>query len=165
MIASVSTLPSVIGYQDILKRFTPSASSENVGIELTYRSHLRYCFFCYNDRKTRNTAVFGGYRALLEDIALIQTLSVMLTGGEPIVHPHYFDIGPMTRASAVSRAVRPNGQMLARAQTKRLRRSEPHGGSAFEYPADSPDMLVDALMEAGYGVHLANTRRWWSPAG
>lgn len=42
----------------------------------------------------------------------MQTLFLMLTGGEPMIHPHFFDIGNMTRELGFVVRIRTNGHIL-----------------------------------------------------
>lgn len=110
----------------------------DVTVELTYRCNLD-CFYCYNDRGKRGrTLSLGQYRALFEDLARMQTMFVMLTGGEPMVHPHFFEIGRITRELGFVVRVRTNGHTLnARNVGRLLNEVEPyvvevtlHGASA-----------------------------------
>ena len=77
------------------------------------RCHLD-CFFCYNDRNRPGTPLsVEQYRTLLEDLARMQTMFVMLTGGEPMVHPHFFEIGRMTKELGFVTRVRTKGHTLS----------------------------------------------------
>jgi molybdenum cofactor biosynthesis enzyme MoaA len=60
------------------------------------------------------------YRALLEDLARMQTLFLMLTGGEPMIHPHFFEIGRMTKELGFVVRVRTNGHTLYPRNVERL---------------------------------------------
>jgi MoaA/NifB/PqqE/SkfB family radical SAM enzyme len=50
----------------------------------------------------------------------MQTLFLMLTGGEPMVHPHFFEIGRMSRELGFVVRVRTNGHTLHRRNIERL---------------------------------------------
>jgi mycofactocin biosynthetic radical S-adenosylmethionine protein MftC len=109
-----------------------------VTLELTYSCNLD-CFYCYNDRGRPGTPLsLAQYRVLLEDLARLQTLFLMLTGGEPMIHPHFFDIGNMARELGFVVWIRTNGHLLDPRNVERLLREvEPysvevtlHGASA-----------------------------------
>jgi MoaA/NifB/PqqE/SkfB family radical SAM enzyme len=92
----------------------------DVTLELTYRCNLD-CFYCYNDReKLGKPLSLAQYRTLLVDLARMQTLFLMLTGGEPMVHPHFFEIGRMTKELGFVVRVRTNGHTLYPRNVERL---------------------------------------------
>lgn len=94
----------------------------DVTVELTYACNLD-CFYCYNDRAKQGTPLsLAQYRSLFEDLARLQTLFVMLTGGEPMVHPHFFEIGAMTKELGFVVRIRTNGHTLHRRNVERLKR-------------------------------------------
>ena len=108
-----------------LKRALPQARKHrilhDVTLELTYKCNLE-CFFCYNDlNKTGKLLSLSQYRTLLEDLARMQTLHLMLTGGEPMVHPHFFEIGQFTRELGFVTRIRTNGHSLSPRNCERIR--------------------------------------------
>ncbi|MCM1500070.1 MAG: radical SAM protein [Clostridium sp.] len=57
-------------------------------VELTEACNLR-CKFCYNSQKPRyNERIFE----ILEKLAKQGVMQINLTGGEPLMHPHFFEI-------------------------------------------------------------------------
>ena len=52
----------------------------------------------------------------------MQTLYLMLTGGEPMLHPHFFEIGNMARELGFVTRVRTNGHSLGQRNAERLYR-------------------------------------------
>lgn len=92
----------------------------SVSLELTYNCDLD-CAFCYNNRSRHGTPLaVSEYRTLLSDLGRMQTLFVMLTGGEPMVHPAFFEIGRMTRELGFVVRVRTNGNTLDPRNVDRL---------------------------------------------
>ena len=92
----------------------------DVSLELTYKCNLD-CFFCYNDRDKQGAMLsLQQYRVLLEDLAQMQTLYLMLTGGEPMVHPHFFEIGQMAKDLGFAVRIRTNGHSLSKQNVARL---------------------------------------------
>jgi len=126
-------------YRDtVMKAVRANRLLHDVTLELTYRCNLD-CFYCYNDHDRKGKPLsLAQYRVLLEDLARMQTLFLMLTGGEPMVHPHFFDIGNMTRELGFVVRIRSNGHLLTPRNIERLLREvEPytvevtlHGASA-----------------------------------
>ena len=101
-------------YRDtILRQVREQRVLHEATLELTYRCNLD-CFYCYNDRKQAGKPLsLDQYRILLADLARMQTLFLMLTGGEPMIHPHFFEIGRMARDLGFVIRVRTNGHTLS----------------------------------------------------
>ena len=94
---------------EILRKVRDQRILFDVSLELTYSCNLD-CFFCYNDRaKPGKPLSLDQYEILLKDLAGMQTMFLMLTGGEPMVHPHFFEIGAMARELGFVVRVRTNG--------------------------------------------------------
>ncbi len=108
-------------YSDsILRTIRARRLLHDVTLELTYQCNLN-CFYCYNDREKQGTPLsLAQYRTLLEDLASMQTLFLMLTGGEPMIHPHFFEIGSMCRELGFVVRVRTNGYTLFPRNIERL---------------------------------------------
>ena len=109
-------------YQTVIQqRIREQRILHDVTLELTYQCNLD-CFYCYNDREKQGKPLsLGQYRQLLADLADMQTLFLMLTGGEPMVHPYFFDIGRAARDLGFVTRVRTNGHSLNRKQADRLK--------------------------------------------
>ncbi len=109
-------------YRDrILHRIRKQRILHTVSLELTFQCNL-HCFFCYNDRqKTGRPLSLAQYETLLRDLADMQTLFLMLTGGEPMLHPHFFEIGSMTREHGFVVRIRTNGHLLGKEAAARLK--------------------------------------------
>jgi len=106
---------------EILRKVREQRILHDVSLELTYACNLD-CFFCYNDRdKLGKPLSLAQYERLLEDLARMQTLYLMLTGGEPMVHPHFFAIGRKARELGFVTRVRTNGHSLNRRMAERVR--------------------------------------------
>ena len=93
----------------------------SVLIELTYRCNLD-CFFCYNDLGLRGEPLaFEQYDALLQDLAAMNVLNVVLSGGEPLAHPDFFRIGARARELGFVVRVKSNGHALRGELARRVR--------------------------------------------
>lgn len=166
-------------YSDvIIPRIKQQRLLHDVTLELTYGCNLD-CFYCYNDRdKVGKLLSLAQYRTLLEDLASMETLFLMLSGGEPMLHPHFFEIGAMTRELGFVTRIRTNGHSLGRRNAKRLRDEvEPymvevslHGADAATHDrqtrvAGSFDRLVANLrgaLEIGLRCNVVTTPTAWN---
>lgn len=74
----------------------------NAHLELTYSCNWR-CVFCYNPRHfDRNRLTADEWSTVLDDLRALGTLTVTLTGGEPLTHPEFFGIAEAVRARALA---------------------------------------------------------------
>ncbi len=106
---------------DILSKVRKHRILHEVSLELTYKCNLD-CFYCYNDREKPGTPLsLQQYQTLLSDLADMQTLHLMLTGGEPMVHPDFFAIGRAARDMGFVTRIRTNGHSLTHRQALRLK--------------------------------------------
>lgn len=93
----------------------------SVMLELTYRCNLD-CVYCYNDLGLRGTPLsLAQYQALLDELAAMQVLHLILTGGEPLAHPDFFAIGSRARELGFCVRVKSNGHALRGALARRLK--------------------------------------------
>ncbi len=104
----------------ILPRIRALHRLHTVSLELTYACNLD-CFFCYNNRKKKGKYLtLREYDKILRDLADMQTMFLMLTGGEPMLHPHFFAIGRISRAYGFVVRLRTNGHLLNDANVRRI---------------------------------------------
>lgn len=163
---------------DILRTIREQRILHDVTLELTYRCNLD-CFFCYNDREKAGTPLtLEQYKVLLEDLADMQTLYLMLTGGEPMMHPHFFEIGNIARELGFVTRVRTNGHSLNKKLAERVRKEvDPymvevslHGASADVHEQQtriegSFDRLIKNITnakEAGLRINVVSTPTAWN---
>lgn len=93
----------------------------SVLVELTYRCNLD-CFFCYNDLGLRGTPLSRErYLALLDELAELQVFHLTLSGGEPLAHPHFLELGGRARELGFVVRVKSNGHALRGEMARRLR--------------------------------------------
>lgn len=100
-------------YHTILrKRIRDKRLLHSAMLELTYRCNLD-CFFCYNDKDAPGEPLtFEEYVKLFEDLARLQVLFLTFTGGEPMAHPRFFDLGRAAREHGFAVRLRTNGHAL-----------------------------------------------------
>lgn len=150
----------------------------SVLVELTYRCNLD-CVFCYNDRALRGrTLSLDDYRRLLADLERMGVFQVVLSGGEPLAHPEFFEIGREARRRGFVVRVKSNGHALRGEVARRLRDDvDPflvelslHGATAATHERQtrvpgSFDALLANLghaREAGLRLRLNATLTCWN---
>jgi MoaA/NifB/PqqE/SkfB family radical SAM enzyme len=140
----------------------------SVLVELTYRCNLD-CFFCYNDLGLVGRPLsLDQYLTLLEDLAAMQVLDLTLSGGEPLAHPHFLQIGERARALGFVVRLKSNGHALRGALLRQIReRINPflvdvslHGATAATHdrqtrvPGSFDRLLANVREAVGVGLHL-----------
>ena len=97
---------------DLKMRALHRAQPLNAHLELTYACNWR-CVFCYNprhfDRKRMNA---DEWIAVLDELRALGTLTITLTGGEPLTHPEFFTIAEAVRARAFALRVFTNAARI-----------------------------------------------------
>ena len=89
-------------------------------LELTYKCNLD-CFFCYNDLGLEGEPLSRQqYFDLLTDLAEMQVMNVILSGGEPLAHPDFFEIGSRARELGFVVRVKSNGHAMRGSLAQRL---------------------------------------------
>jgi MoaA/NifB/PqqE/SkfB family radical SAM enzyme len=90
-------------------------------VELTYRCNLD-CFFCYNDLELRGRPMsVEDYRQFFRDLASLSCLHLTLSGGEPLVHPQFFEIAAAARETDFVLRIKSNGHALRGRLLRRLK--------------------------------------------
>lgn len=167
-----------MSFSDLVERAWEQNRLVSVLLELTYRCNLD-CVFCYNDLGLRGTPLsLSQYEALLGDLAAMNVLNVVLTGGEPLAHRDFFAIGARARELGFVVRVKSNGHALTGELARRLRDEvDPmmvevslHGASAATHDrqtrvAGSFDRLVaniEAMRALGMRVQANSTLTLWN---
>ena len=90
-------------------------------VELTYRCNLD-CVFCYNDLGLRGDPMsLEDYERFFQDLASLSCLHLTLSGGEPLVHPRFFEIAAMGRDLGFVLRIKSNGHSLRGPLLERLK--------------------------------------------
>jgi MoaA/NifB/PqqE/SkfB family radical SAM enzyme len=93
----------------------------SVLFELTYVCNLR-CFYCYNDLGASGEPLeMDEYDRILHELAEMQVMNLTLSGGEPLAHRHFFDIGRLARELGFVTRIKSNGHALNAEVARRLR--------------------------------------------
>lgn len=95
---------------------------ENVSLEITHKCNLQ-CKHCYSNSGTKreHELTYEEFRKLIDQLAHIGVLNVMVTGGEPLLHPHFFEIIEYIRSRPMSCMLFTNGTLLTEHIVKKLK--------------------------------------------
>lgn len=124
------------------RRALERAQPLNVHLELTYRCNWR-CVFCYNPRHSDRQRLSGEeWISLLDDLRALGTLTVTLTGGEPLTHPDFFRILAAARTRSFAVRIFSNATLVDDEAADEIARAFPlavevsiHGASAAVHDA------------------------------
>lgn len=93
----------------------------SVLLELTYACNLD-CSFCYNDKSLAGKALSTEqYLALLDELRELGVMNLILSGGEPLAHPDFFQIGARARELGFVVRIKSNGHALNTTMARRVR--------------------------------------------
>ena len=109
----------------MLDRMAAKARQQNVlstvMLELTYQCNLD-CTFCYNDLNLKGKRLsLEQYKTLLDDLADMNVMMLTLSGGEPLMYPHFFELGAHARQRGFLVTVKSNAVPLNQNNAQRLR--------------------------------------------
>ena len=152
----------------------------SVLVELTYRCNLN-CFFCYNDLELEGRPLTKEqYFQLFEDLAEMQVFNLVLSGGEPLAHPDFFELGAKARELGFVVRIKSNGHALHGKLAQRIQQEvDPfvievslHGAQAETHDRQtrvpgSFDQLITNLKvmrELGLRVKINSTMTAWNEA-
>ena len=109
-----------MSWSGVVERAWKSNTLLVVLIELTYDCNFD-CVFCYNDRALAGTKLtLDEHLRVLDDLEQMGVLNVVLSGGEPMVHPHFFAIGKAAKERGFVVRVKTNGHLLRGEALRRL---------------------------------------------
>jgi len=110
-----------MNYEQLSNRAREENILSSVLLELTYGCNLD-CTFCYNDLNLRGRRVsLEQYRSLLDELAIMNVMSLTLSGGEPLLYKHFWEVGAHAREKGFVIKVKSNGVPLNRRNAQRLK--------------------------------------------
>ncbi len=110
-----------MSYANTVKRSWNENRLMSVLVELTYACNLD-CTFCYNDLSLDGKPLsVAQYRSLFDDLASLGVLHLSLTGGEPLAHPHFFEIAAHARSLGFVIRLKTNGHACKEKLARRIR--------------------------------------------
>lgn len=107
---------------------------QNACLELTYRCNER-CIHCYIDDPpcAGEELGFEAYKKILEELKEMGCMSVLLTGGEPLLHPDFLKIARYAKELRLMTDIYTNGLALRQELLKQLLLLKPNSISFSFY--------------------------------
>lgn len=110
-----------MSYARLFDRAREENVLSTVLFELTYGCNLD-CTFCYNDLKqTGRRLALDDYKGMLDELADMGVLQLALSGGEPLLYRHFFELGAYAREKGFVIKVKSNGVPLNQRNAERLK--------------------------------------------
>ena len=135
----------------------PAPSLRYLELQITDACNLR-CKHCYSEPAGQHLSV-EQIRSILKEFEEMQGLRVLVTGGEPLLHPRFEEINEMLPDFALRRVLFTNGVLLKNGMLKRLKVHE------IQVSIDGVGDSHDALRGAGNYERALNAVRQAQDAG
>lgn len=90
---------------------------------ITRRCNLR-CVHCYSDSDAREypgELNWDQCKAVMDDLAAFGVPAVLLSGGEPLIHPRFYDIAGYARSKGLRLTLSTNGTLIDREAAQKLK--------------------------------------------
>jgi len=90
---------------------------------ITRRCNLR-CIHCYSDSEARDYPGELGWdqcRAVVDDLARFGVPAVLLSGGEPMIHPRFFDLATYAVSRGLRLTLSTNGTLIDADKARRIK--------------------------------------------
>lgn len=96
---------------------------ESVSLEITRACNLR-CKHCYSDsgRQLTDELTVKEIKTLIDELAAMGVLALTFTGGEPLLHPHIFELMEYARRKPLSVLLFTNGTLITPEIVKKLKK-------------------------------------------
>jgi radical SAM protein with 4Fe4S-binding SPASM domain len=92
---------------------------------MSRRCNLR-CVHCYSDSENRDypgELTVAEAQRMLEDLAQFQIPALLLSGGEPLYHPHFFELAARAKDVGLRLTLSTNGTLIDRATAERIKQT------------------------------------------
>jgi radical SAM protein with 4Fe4S-binding SPASM domain len=99
---------------------SPIPSLRYLEVQITDRCNLR-CRHCYIGDGLYQDLSVEQIQKVLKDFEEIQGLRLLISGGEPLLHPHFWQINDILRDQAFRSVLLSNGTLITRDVSRRLR--------------------------------------------
>jgi len=143
---------------------SPVPSLRYLELQITDRCNLR-CRHCYLGNGLRQDLSFNRTKRIFEEFEEIQGLRLLLSGGEPLLHPKFWEINEILRDFAFRSVLLSNGTLITQEIAKRLRvhevqisldgMREGHEAIRGERTFEKAVLAIDHLQEFGIRVSIA----------
>ena len=143
---------------------SPSPSLRYLELQITNRCNLQ-CRHCYIGEVSYQDLTRKQIQRALEEFEEIQGLRLLLSGGEPLLHPYFWEVNEGLREYAFRSVLLSNGTLISKEVAKRLRvhevqisldgMKEGHESLRGKGTFEKTTMAVDHLQEANIRVSVA----------
>ena len=143
---------------------SPIPSLRYLELQITNRCNLQ-CRHCYIGEGSHQDLSRKQIQEVLEQFEEIQGLRLLLSGGEPLLHPHFWEVNEVLRDYAFRSVLLSNGTLISKEIAKKLRvhevqisldgMKEGHESLRGEGTFEKTIMAVDHLQEANIRVSVA----------
>jgi radical SAM protein with 4Fe4S-binding SPASM domain len=99
---------------------SPTPSLRYLELQITDRCNLR-CRHCYIGDGLHQDLPFDKILKILKEFEAIQGLRLLLSGGEPLLHPHFWEMNEVIRDYTFRSVLLSNGTLITKEIAKRLR--------------------------------------------
>ena len=143
---------------------SPIPSLRYLEFQITDRCNLR-CRHCYIGDGLHQDLSLKKIRRILKEFEEIQGLRLLLSGGEPLFHPHFWEVNDILRDYAFRSILLSNGTLITKEIAKKLRvhevqvsldgMKEGHESIRGEGTFEKTLQAVEHLQEANIRVSIA----------
>ncbi len=108
--------------QEIPPEIELAHSLEHIIMEITNVCNLN-CMHCYNDSgcRTENELTLEEVYKVIDEIKNLGVLRITLSGGEPLMHPHFFEIAEYIKEHNLELGLFTNGTLITKDVAKTLK--------------------------------------------
>ncbi|HMK77872.1 MAG TPA: radical SAM protein [Thermodesulfobacteriota bacterium] len=99
---------------------SPIPSLRYLEIQITDRCNLQ-CRHCYIGEGSHRDLTKKQIQSVLEEFEEIQGLRLLISGGEPLLHPHFWEINDILRNHAFRSVLLSNGTLITKEVAQKLR--------------------------------------------
>jgi radical SAM protein with 4Fe4S-binding SPASM domain len=158
---------------------SPIPSLRYLELQITDRCNLR-CRHCYIGDGLHQDLPIEKIMKILEEFEEMQGLRLLLSGGEPLLHPHFWEINEVLRDYPFRSILLSNGTMISKKVAKRLRFHEVQvsldgmkgghesirGKGTFEKTLNAIDLLQEENIQVSIAtmIHRKNLHDFGSMA-
>jgi radical SAM protein with 4Fe4S-binding SPASM domain len=143
---------------------SPTPSLRYLELQITDRCNLQ-CRHCYIGEGSHQDLSLKQIQQVLKEFEEIQGLRLLLSGGEPLLHPDFWEINEILRNHAFRSVLLSNGTLITQEVAKRLRihevqisldgMKEGHESLRGKGTFEKTIMAIDHLQEANIRVSVA----------
>jgi radical SAM protein with 4Fe4S-binding SPASM domain len=158
------TLSEIPAKRNGIPHPSPIPSLRYLEFQITDRCNLR-CRHCYIGDGLNKDLPFEKILKILKEFEEIQGLRLLLSGGEPLLHPHFWEINEVLREYPFRSILLSNGTLITKETVKKLRvhevqvsldgMKEGHESIRGEGTFEKTLKAIDHLQEANIRVSVA----------